>query len=430
MRKSLKSVINYLFAALVAQGSYFILIPLIIGHFGEDVFADIELFNVYANLLFQFFGVNICTAITKYKYDSKSNQDYLDFSSNIYGFGILVTFLSALFSILIIFFKPGIWKLSDQLTALLPIGVFYLFTNFWIKNFLVTLKKVVKYRNYQLLLGVIKITSIFMLISIFQWLTAFGKIFTEFTVLSILSLIFIFSEKIKIKSYRFKDDVLRALKFSSPLIIYVIINNLLNYSDQIFISNYFDKMSLAIYSVGYRVGMIILIFFVAVSNYFSIDYYENFKNKEYNKKKTMYLILILLIFSLFISIGSKYYIEYSTNWDGENLNQAIEVNKIVILSYFINSIFAIYSRELFYLGKTLKISILVSICALINIGLNFVFLKNSDILMAAYTTLISYTILGIISFFYLLKSDFKNNLHLVLLFLTSAILLIVFMSIV
>ena len=428
--KSYKAITNYVIAAFIAQGSYFILIPLIINHFGEDVFADIELFNVYANLLFQFFGVNICTAVTKYKYDSKSNQDYLDFSSNIFGFGILATFFSILFSVLIILFKPDMWKLNDQLTAILPIGVFYLFTNFWIKNYLVTLKKVSKYRNYQLLLGVLKIASILMVILIFDWLTAFGKIITEFTVLSILSIIFAFLEKIKIKLHRFKNDIVRALKFSSPLIIYVIINNLLNYSDQIFISNYFDKMALAIYSVGYRVGMIILIFYVAISNYFSIDYYENFENKEKNKNNTMYLIIVLLIFSLFMSLVSVYYIKYSTSWEGTILRQAVKVNKIVILSYFINSIFSIYSRELFHLGKTFKISILVSICALINIALNFLFLENSDILTAAYTTLISYAILGMISVFYMLKSDMENNLHVVLLFLTSTILLTAFMFII
>ena len=356
--KSYKAITNYLLAAIIAQGSYFILIPLIISNFGEEVFADIELFNVYANLLFQFFGVNICTAITKYKYDSKSNQDYLDFSSNIFGFGLLVTFFSTLFSVWIILFKPDMWKLNDQLTALLPIGVFFLFSNFWLQNFLVTLKKVTKYRNYQITVGVLKIASILMLILIFKWLTAFGKIITEFTVLSILSILFVLTEKIKIKFYRFKNDIVRALKFSSPLIIYVIINNLLNYSDQIFISNYFDKMELAIYSIGYRVGMIILIFFGAVSNYFSINYYENFQNKKHNKNKTFFLIILLLIFSLFTYLLSRYYIEYSTNWSGTNLGQAIIVNKIVILSYYINSIFLIYSRELFYYGKTFKISIL------------------------------------------------------------------------
>ena len=121
---------------------------------------------------------------------------------------------------------------------------------------------------------------------------------------------------------------------------------------------------------------------------------------------------------------------YSTNWVGTNLRQAIIVNKIVILSYYINSIFLIYSRELFYLGKTFKISALVSICALINIALNFLFLENSDILMAAYTTLISYAILGMISVYYMLKSDKENYLTIVLLFLTSTILLTVFMFII
>ena len=425
--KSYKTIINYLLAAFIAQGSYFILIPLIINYFGEEVFADIELFSVYANLLFQFFGINICTAITKYKYDSKSDQDYLDFSSNIFGFGILVAFASIVFSVLIILFKPDIWKLDDQLTALLPIGIFFLFLNFWLKNFLVTLKKVTKYRNYQFIVGVLKIASISMLILVFQWLTAFGKIITEFTALSILSGLFIISEQIKIKPYRFKNDIIRALKFSSPLLIYVVINNVLNYSDQIFISNYFDKMALAIYSVGYRVGMIIIIFYGAVSNYFSINYYENFLSKKENRKKTSSLIILLFLFSLFTFVLSRYYIEYSTGWVGNKLTQALTVNKIVILSYYVNSIFLIYSRDLFYLGKTVKISVLVSICAITNVVLNYLFLENGGIIIAALTTLISYVILAMLSIYYMLKTDKENQMDIVLLFIASTFLMTILM---
>ena len=125
--KSHKAIINYVFAAFVAQGSYFVLIPIIINFLGEEALADIELFNVYANLLFQVFGLNICSAVTKYKYESKDNIDYLEFSSNIYAFGILISLLSCLFSFLIVFFQPGYWKLGSSLTALLPTAVFFSF---------------------------------------------------------------------------------------------------------------------------------------------------------------------------------------------------------------------------------------------------------------------------------------------------------------
>ena len=115
-----------MFAAFVAQGSYFVLIPIIINFLGEEALADIELFNVYANLLFQVFGLNICSAVTKYKYESKDNIDYLEFSSNIYAFGILISLLSCLFSFLIVFFQPGYWKLGSSLTALTN-SCFFLF---------------------------------------------------------------------------------------------------------------------------------------------------------------------------------------------------------------------------------------------------------------------------------------------------------------
>ncbi len=139
--RSHKAIINYVFAAFIAQGSYFILIPIIINFLGEEALADIELFNVYANLLFQVFGLNICSAVTKYKYESKDNIDYLEFSSNIYAFGILMSLFSCLFSFLIIFFQPSYWKLSTSLTALLPLAVFFSFFKFLDSKLFCDLKK-------------------------------------------------------------------------------------------------------------------------------------------------------------------------------------------------------------------------------------------------------------------------------------------------
>ncbi|MDB4434766.1 hypothetical protein N9146_01255, partial [Akkermansiaceae bacterium] len=170
----------------MAQGSYFILIPIIISYFGEDVFAEIELFNVYSNLLFQILGVNICTAITKYKYDSKNKEDFLAFSSNIWVFGILISIISLGVVILLTSLTPNFWKLKTGLTALLPLGIFFLFSNFWLKNYLVALKKVAKYRNLQILTGFLKLSSILFLVFVAGSFTAFSKVALELSFLCVL----------------------------------------------------------------------------------------------------------------------------------------------------------------------------------------------------------------------------------------------------
>lgn len=425
--KAFKSIINYLSASLVAHGSYFILIPLIIGFLGEKAFADIELFNVFSNLFFQILSLNVCVSVTKYMYDSKNSDDYREFTSNIYLFGILVALFSVVFSILIIIIKPSFWKLNDELTALLPLSIFFLFSNSWIQNFYTTLKKVTKFRNYQFLVGVIKIISILLIIFFLNWSSALGKIFLEFLLLVSLTIFFIRSEKIIFKLERFKSDLLKAIKFSSPLIIYVIINNLLNYSDQIFISNLFDKQSLAIYSIGYRIGMIILIFYVSISQYFSINIYDNFYDQKNTNNKTIFLILLLLLFTISLVIIGPFYIEISTQFLPNQMATAKKINGIIILSYFINSIFLIYSRELFYRGKTFTISILVTLTAIVNVILNFILLEENGIVMAAYTTLFSYMFLAFLSIFLMLRNNFIKNIKIILFYLVSVVIVSIFL---
>ena len=425
--KAFKSIINYLSASLVAQGSYFILIPLIIGFLGEEAFADIELFNVFSNLFFQILSLNICVSVTKYMYDSKNSDDYREFTSNIYLFGILVALFSVVFSILIIIIKPSFWKLNDELTALLPLSIFFLFSNSWIQNLYTTLKKVTKFRNYQFLVGVIKIISILLIIFFLNWSSALGKIFLELLLLVSLTIFIIRSEKIIFKLERFRSDLLKAIKFSSPLIIYVIINNLLNYSDQIFISNLFDKQSLAIYSIGYRIGMIILIFYVSISQDFSINFYDNFYDQKNTNNKTIFLILLLLLFTISLVIIGPFYIEISTQFLPNQMATAKKINGIIILSYFINSIFLIYSRELFYRGKTFTISILVTLTAIVNVILNFILLEENGIVMAAYTTLFSYMFLAFLSIFLMLRNNFIKNIKIILFYLVSVVIISVFL---
>ena len=163
--------------------------------------------------------------------------------------------------------------------------------------------------------------------------------------------------------------------------------------------------------------MIILIFYVSIANYYSINFYENFENQNKNKNNTINIIALLFVASITLIFLSSYYIEYSSQWSGYKLNLALKINKLIIFSYFINSIFLLYSRELFYEGKTFRISLLVIICAFLNIVLNFFFLKSSGIIMAAYTTLISYALLALLSIILMLKSNRKINSQIIIVFI-------------
>ena len=119
--------------------------------------------------------------------------------------------------------------------------------------------------------------------------------------------------------------------------------------------------------------MIILVFYVSIANYYSINFYENFESKNKNKNNTINIVVLLFIASITVIFLSSHYIEYSSQWHGYKLKLALKINKLVVFSYYINSIFLLYSRELFYKGKTFKISLLVIICAFLNIVLNFFF---------------------------------------------------------
>lgn len=233
-----------------------------------------------------------------------------------------------------------------------------------------------------------------------------------------------------------------ALAFNLTLIPHYLSNYVLSQSDRIMIGKMIGTDKAAFYSVAYTISMMMILIVNAINGsltpyiYKKINEYEqNVTSKhhiEIEVKKTansiIFLVAILCLVSMLFAP------EVIKIFAGTNYYEAVYVVPPVALSVFFIFIYSLFSNVEYYFQETKLISLATFICAILNLVLNFIFIRIFGYYAAGYTTLFSYICLAILHYtFYkkILKIKNIGNIYQVkLIFLVSLILLILLVLVV
>jgi len=195
-----------------------------------------------------------------------------------------------------------------------------------------------------------------------------------------------------------KKYIFSSLAYGIPLIPHDLGKYVINQSDRIFIAKMVSLGEAGIYSVGYTVGMILMILVAAFSNVFTPFLMERLADITDEKKKQIVrlsyqaiggmLIALLainlispLLFSLMIS---KTYSHGSTYvfW--------------VSLGYFFWGCYLLFSGYIFFYKKTMILFWTAVVNIFSNLLFNYIFIKKFGAIGAAYATALSFFIVFII----------------------------------
>lgn len=188
-----------------------------------------------------------------------------------------------------------------------------------------------------------------------------------------------------------KEYISFGLKVSAPLVLHGIALNILSQSDRTMITALADASQTGIYSLVYNFSMLATVITSALEGVW-IPWFTN-KLKERNIKEINVLVKDYVNFITYAMIGliligpeviklmaaEKY-------WEG-----IIIVPPVVLANYFI-FMYTLYVNIEHFHKKTPYITLNTIIAALVNIGLNFVFIPKYGYIAAAYTTLVSYVL--------------------------------------
>lgn len=215
----------------------------------------------------------------------------------------------------------------------------------------------------------------------------------------IVALFFIFFTLKKCKTIYNISLWKEAIKYSAPLIIQGIANNLLAQSDRSMITYYISSVDTGIYSVAYSLSVIVLGTTSAIENVWIPWFTDKMKDNDYdaiNEVAQKYI----WFGSILVCIAMLCMPEVLVCFAGEKYKAGVNYIVPLILSSYFVFLYSIIVDLEYLLRATKIIAANTLIAGFMNVFLNFLFIPQFGAQAAAYTTLVSYIISFLIHYLY------------------------------
>lgn len=217
----------------------------------------------------------------------------------------------------------------------------------------------------------------------------FGRIYSGLIIQVLLfGTLYVFNY-IKGKAFFVKKYWKYALSFNIPLIPYYLSQIVFNQSDRLMIAKISGNEQAGLYSVAYSLSIVLNFVVTAINNSFVPWKYKKLKNKDTSRISRvscgisalvmgMLLILILCAPEVIRIMAAKEY--YAARWVVPPV--AASIFFLFLTQLFINIEFFFEEKSMLVIGSILS--------ALVNVGLNALFIPKYGFVAAGYTTLFSY----------------------------------------
>lgn len=240
--------------------------------------------------------------------------------------------------------------------------------------------------------------------------TAEARVFSQIIFLALICLLISIISIAKEKKFFCKDIWLFNLSFSIPLIPHYLSEVVLQSSDRIMINNLCNSSEAAIYSVAYAVGSLINLIASVANSAFVPFQYQKIKSEEYATlaKTTNYVIGFVAICLCGLMLFGR---EIVLIFGGEKYSDSVSLVIPICLGVFFNYVFQLFARLQEYYEQKYTIVIASVLCAILNIILNFICIKQFGYKAAAYTTFICYLIFCFLHYVFYRNICKKNIGH-------------------
>lgn len=237
--------------------------------------------------------------------------------------------------------------------------------------------------------------------------TALVRLFSNYIIIYGVAAVIWLYLLLKGKKFYCKEYWKMSLAISIPLIGYNIAGQVLNVSDRMMIGRLVNNSAVGIYGTLYTVSSLSLLVWQAINASFVPYLFQNIDKKEHNIKQISNMLLeayaviaVLLTFfapEIVKILATKEYYE------------AIYIMPSIAAGVFFTSYANLYSNIAVYYKESKYVMYPAIVAAILNLMLNYVFIKMFGYMAAAYTTLFSYIILAILQVIWSAKVCKENN---------------------
>ena len=386
---SVKVSTSYAMCSIIQRCISFFTMPFFARILTKEQYGQVTIYNSWSGILSIVITLNLAygsfsTAMVKF---DKDRESYI---SSIEGICLV---LASLFFVIYLPFRKlwnSLFELPTYIMCIMVVEILCL-TAFQLwsgkQRFEFKYKLVIA---ITLLMTVLSVILQFFLVVSYEE-KGFSRIIGAAIATIIIGLFFYIWNAVKGKKLFNKKYWKYALEFNVPLLAYYLSQIVFNQSDRIMISHIVGTDKAAEYGVAYTLAFILTFVLNAINNSYVPWYYGKIKEGKTQENKSVSLGIAGIMSILILGV-IWFAPEIISLMSGEQYLSAVNVVPPVAISLLLLFYSQLFINVEFYYEEKKKLVWASIGSALINIILNFIFIKIFGFIAAAYTTLISYSV--------------------------------------
>ncbi len=388
--ETIKHSQNYFLAQIVTTGLAFISIPIFTRLFTQEDYGVVAVFNAYIAIAIIILSANSFTSVGRYYFEKES--DFNEF------LGTTLILTSIIFSISMVLFLlfysqiASLMKLPDLVPILIIPASIFIIANSIYFQIIQPQRRSLESAVISILQGSFSLVLAIILVLLLKENRYLGKMWATLLVGFIFSLYYLV-QIIRYSKLSFKKNhVYYILTYSIPLIPYALSGTILAYFDRIMINDAIGAAPAGIYSLGYNIAMLLAMVISATQTALMPDFFDFLNTKQFQRLDALVnkVFSIITLAALGLILFSK---EIVLIMADVKFHEGLVVVPIVVVGYVFFGMFTVYIRYIDYMKKTYYSSLIMILSGIVNIVLNFTLIPQFGYIAAAYSTVVSYFLL-------------------------------------
>lgn len=402
-KDTIKASFWYLVSNIVLKGLGFLTVPIFSRMLSKAEFGYYNNFTAWLSILTIVATLTLSTSLVRARFDFADDLNSYVTSNLILG------------SLSVLFFFAIFWLNKDVVVSIFSLDFKYILIMFLSILFLPAYNMFQQLQRFEykyklvvaLTLGV-SIGSIVLSLVLMKYMDntldarIIGAQFPFFAISLVLYAYYLFkSRKVKIKYWKY------SLIICIPFLIHLLSGNVLSSVDRVMITNMSGAESTALYGMAYNIAMVVSVLWDSLNSAYAPWLGEQLNSKNYEgiRKYSYGYILFFaacLVGVMLIAPEVLYIL------GGEPYIEAKYVIPPVMLGYLFMFLYSMYANVEQFEKKTGGMAVATVIAALLNLGLNSIFIPRFGYLAAAYTTLAGYLFLFVFHYILVRKMGFHT----------------------
>ena len=388
----IKTVGIYTAANILNAAIPFLLLPFLTNHLSPADYGLVAMFQVLVMAVSPFLGFNFEGALSR-QYFERDRIDFPQYVGNV----VILLIASLLFVAVVLYlFRKPISGFTDFPVPWLWAVVIYAFSHKVIELPLTLWRaqyKAIRYGVFRIVRTMLDIgLSVFFIIALnHSWEGRIEGQLIAASAFMLFAAYFVSRGKMANLTLN-RQYIASIINFGGPLIPHVLGVAIIFYSDRIFITNMVGQAEMGLYSVGHQVGMVVYLLQNSFNQAWVPWFYEQLKLKSFAVDKQIvnmtyvYILVILLISTIIVLLVGPFFDLFL----GKDFASAEIFVGWLAIGFAFNGMYKMVVNYLFFLEKTKVIGIITISTALLNLVLNYLFIRWNGPVGAAQATTFSF----------------------------------------